>query len=120
MPDWTAIISGAVSGSIFGSAASLVSPWVNWGVEKRRLRRESRVKLISTWRLSVMNAESTDDFRDSAGYASMRPYLLRSIIEHVEGDTITIKNGGRGAGVDNFKPTLYDEITRIEKYWKLV
>lgn len=120
MLDWNAIIAGAVSGSIFGSLASLVAPWVSWGVEKRRLRHEARRGLVSQWRNAVTESADLASFRESTEYASMRPYLRRTIIERLESDTITIQQGGRGGGVNNFKPVVSDDITRVERYWKLV
>jgi hypothetical protein len=47
-----ALISGGV-GLTTGIVGSLIAPWANWGVEKRRLRQESRVERIGEWRDGV-------------------------------------------------------------------
>jgi hypothetical protein len=36
---WLSGLTGAIGGLISGTVASLVAPWSQWGVEKRRLRR---------------------------------------------------------------------------------
>lgn len=120
MLDWNALVSGAVSGSVFGALASLIAPWVTWGVEKRRLKLASRRKSVAEWRQAVAQSDGVKEFRETAAYATMRPHLLRTLIERIESDTITIQQGGRGGGVNNFKPLVYDDITRVEKHWDLV
>ncbi|MGD1173772.1 hypothetical protein ACKUVQ_10855 [Mycobacterium seoulense] len=47
-----ALISGG-TGFATGAVGSLFAPWANWGIEKRRLRRTSRVDRISQWRSGV-------------------------------------------------------------------
>jgi hypothetical protein len=44
-----AIIAGIV-GLVAGAVGSLIAPWVQWGVEKRRKRCERRTALIQRWR----------------------------------------------------------------------
>jgi len=120
MADWSAVLAGAVSGSFAGGLASLVAPWVNWGIEKRRTKLDTRRKLISEWRDAVAASSDVRAFRDSPSYSAMRPYLLRALIEQIESDTVRIQSGGRGAGVNNIKPALFDDISRIERHWELL
>jgi hypothetical protein len=47
-----ALIGGG-AGLASGTVVSLIAPWSNWGIEKRRLRRESRVQRIKEWRKGV-------------------------------------------------------------------
>lgn len=47
-----ALISGGV-GLTTGIVGSLFAPWANWGIEKRRLQRASRVERIKEWREGV-------------------------------------------------------------------
>lgn len=62
----TEIIVAAISAGVglaTGALGSLVAPWANWGVEKRRLCRASRVERIQEWRSGVAalrSAESED------------------------------------------------------------
>jgi hypothetical protein len=54
-----ALISGC-TGLATGAVGSLFAPWANWGIEKRRLRHESRVKLIAEWRERVSYLDSKE------------------------------------------------------------
>lgn len=58
MPDaiWAGII-----GFITGGIASIVAPWVNWGIEKRRQRLEYRRELVRDWRRMVVNIQAGYD-----------------------------------------------------------
>lgn len=47
-----AVISSG-TGLFAGLVGSLIAPWVNWGVEKRRLRRARGVQRIEEWRQSA-------------------------------------------------------------------
>lgn len=120
MLDWSAIVAGAASGSIAGAVASLMAPWMNWGTEKRRLRLKARRSLVSDWRTAVMSASSSQRFRESEAYASLRPHLLPKVRTRLEEDVMHVQVGGRGQGADNFKPLVYDDIARIERSWKLI
>ena len=50
---WQDIVIAGIAGFASGDLASISAPWANWGVEKRRLRRQSRVERISEWRKGV-------------------------------------------------------------------
>ncbi|BBX39802.1 hypothetical protein [Mycobacterium simiae] len=45
--------AGLLTGAITGTISSLIAPRANWGIEQRRLRRESRVQRITEWRAGV-------------------------------------------------------------------
>lgn len=47
-----ALIGGA-AGLVTGTIGSLLAPWSQWGVEKRRLRRDSRVQRLAEWRAGI-------------------------------------------------------------------
>lgn len=44
--EWETVLTAAVTGAAAGVLSSLVAPWAQWGVEKRRERLQSRRKLI--------------------------------------------------------------------------
>jgi hypothetical protein len=52
---------GAIGGLISGVAASLIAPWVHWGVEKRRSRTDARRDLIQQARKAVLEAHDVWD-----------------------------------------------------------
>lgn len=58
---WAALIGGA-AGLATGVVGSLVAPWVNWGVDKRRFQHERRRALIDEWRAGVAATEQEGDW----------------------------------------------------------
>lgn len=52
-PDIVAAFIGGGAGLATGVVGSLFAPWANWGVERSRLRRASRVERIKEWRRGV-------------------------------------------------------------------
>ena len=47
-----AIIAGVV-GLVTGAIGSLIAPWIQWGIEKKRQKQNRRIELISEWRCSA-------------------------------------------------------------------
>lgn len=120
-PVLTVFIS-AFAGLISGVVGSLIAPWVHWGVEKRRGRLASRRETIAAWRLALA-PESFDwpSFRESSAYAMLRPHLSEHLEKQMQGEVLRIQNGGRGTGVNNWRPQLLDLVSEIERVkWKLV
>jgi len=60
-PEVVSALIGGVSGLITGAVGSLFAPWVNWGVEKRRLRRQERSDQVAEWRAGVDALRKTED-----------------------------------------------------------
>ena len=50
---WAQVITAIISGLLGAGVASVVAPWSNWGVEKRRSDRQYRRDLIRDWRDGV-------------------------------------------------------------------
>jgi hypothetical protein len=117
----TALIAGAV-GLLTGAIGSLIAPWVNWGIEKRRKRHDNRARLINTWRavISDPNFERTR-ITTHPTYGSLKPLLTKQAIESLhrpENAHIVV----RGSSDPNYadRSLLQAEIGRIEKEWGLV
>src|SRR5437667_1750876 len=49
---WAALIGG-LTGVITGGIASIISPWANWGIEKRKEKLAYRRELIRKWRVMI-------------------------------------------------------------------
>jgi hypothetical protein len=47
-----AIIAGTV-GLITGAIGSLIAPWVNWNIDKRRQKNKRRIELIKVERNNI-------------------------------------------------------------------
>ncbi len=115
------IVIPAGAGLLGGVVGSLVAPWVHWGIEKRRSRLESRRNLVQEWKRALDIAPfDWDAFRESAAYASLRLHLSPKAMALVESGSMLLGSGGRGQGINNFRPFLLDEVARIEREWLLV
>jgi hypothetical protein len=110
----------SVLGLVAGVVGSLVAPWVQWAVEKRRGRTEHRRTLIKQWRKDFQTFDyDKHKLGDSAVYSSLRPHLRASVRDAIEKPrTASVPSEGRGGSVK--KQMLLDEVTRLEKKWGLV
>jgi hypothetical protein len=55
---WTTVIPAIISGLLGAGVASVVAPWSNWGVEKRRSDRDYRRRLVQSWRNGIAELTS--------------------------------------------------------------
>lgn len=99
----TALI-GAGAGLVSGSIASLIAPWVNHGIERRKSDQEQRQNRIAHWREEYGLAEQYHTVENGkcvndAWYLSLRPYLpddLRREIEAFRPDSrVQVTHGKR-------------------------
>jgi len=111
----------ALIGLIGGVIGSIAAPWVNWGIEKRRLKHTRKMELIKEWRTFIEAFDfENQNFGNSTVYGAMRPYMEEEIIKKFEAQrTIHIPpDGGRGDQL--FKQWASDQVAMIEKKWKLI
>ncbi len=122
--DLTQTLISAIAGLISGTLASLVAPWVNWGVERRRGRLNTRQSLLADARSTLIFYEYDNEaFRDTAEYSRLKPYLSKkviSLIESHDNSNLAVVMKGRHAGANNFKNLILDEISNLERKWKLI
>lgn len=99
---------------------SLIAPWVSWGIEKRKLKLAARREFVASAREAVKAIDDKNDFREHAIYSQLRPFLSERTRVFLETDTITIQDGGRGGGVNNYKPQVFDDLHSLERKWDLL
>jgi len=108
----------ALLGFIAGIAGSLIAPWINWGIEKKKQRQESRKKLIHKTREVLASPEWDQiNFSSTVAYSEIRPHLSSSTISSIEGGEITIQMG-RGGNV--IKSAVLDDLAKKEKEWEII
>jgi len=126
--------SGAIAGLIAGVIGSLVAPWVQWTIEKRRNRQSYRRELIQRWRkiIAAQIGEETDiwdveGFSHTAEYSTMKPHLSSASREWIEVSVAErralVKEAGIGPWgnqVMEYRRRLLDELARLEQEWGLV
>jgi len=118
------MIISSIFGLIGGAIASLIAPWVHWGIEKKRIQINRKKELIDNCKMEI-NKKNFDgkEFRESPYYANIRPFLskeLTHLIEKGDNEFHVQISGGRGGGVNNFKSKILDEINNLERKWKLI
>lgn len=118
--EWTPIIVAAASGLGAGIVGSLIAPWAQWKIEEKREIANARREFIESCRRLIASDISSQEFRETPEYARLRSHLSETVRKQIESDTIHIQMGGRGSGANNFSPKLFDEITSLEKKWKLI
>ena len=76
MSTWGDIAIAFVSGGAGGALTSLLTPWAQWSVDKRRDQRQRRVKIIEDARALVgdQGLDRTAILTDPR-YLAIRPYL---------------------------------------------
>lgn len=117
------VVISAVAGLLSGSIASLAAPWANWGVEKKRMRRQRRQEVIKVWREQIMSDSfSLVDFLESSAYIELRPFIREEVRERVErGPHATVIQNKRGRRkIWQGREELLDEVARLERKWKML
>ena len=141
---------GAFGGFISGIVASILAPWVNWGIKKRKEKLEERKKLLEDIRKIIIQeyqefekfnediALKKVDFQANPYYPKAITYLdtvnkhhqFHKIRPSLNQDTISIlensnllelKDRGSQLGqLPNPYQKLMDNISQIEKQWNLI
>ncbi len=114
-------ITSAFLGLIGGVVGSLVAPWVQWAIEKRRSKFEYRRSLIEKWRAEIDAFDwVNENFGNSSIYAGMRPHMQAQVIEKFEAQRTIFVAPDDGRGENLPKQWASDEVARIEKEWDLL
>ena len=110
----------AVIGFLGGVIGSLIAPWVQWGIEKRRLRQSKRRELINNCRMFLATDVDNKTFRKTELYSKLRPHLYQLVIEEIEKDDTPVSEADETPATDQFKSKVLEDIARIEKEWILI
>jgi hypothetical protein len=121
-PAIVALISlgSAVLGGII---SSLIPPWVNWGIEKRRNRFNARRQLIEKSRNFIETSFNQGSFAETTVYLDLQPYLSDELIKDIESTRNGILEHNRIVsltGGDPVRRRLLGEIAALEGKWKLI
>ena len=115
------VIIAGIIGLFTGAIGSLVAPWANWGIEKKRIKHERRIKLIQTWR-GIISEENFDRYKfiEDPIYGPLRELLSEKVRENMgrPENEIHVTMGHLSQNQD--KIALQKEITRIEKEWGII
>lgn len=132
-----------VGGFIAGGFGSIAAPWATWGVEKRRLKREGHLALVTQWRAGLedfaANEAGVGASDRHAEFVTLNTKAwFRSLTAHAAPDAVAQwHNDGKATMQDNspvvmptimvvlgavsnhFVDQISTEIRRIERSWDL-
>jgi len=119
----TILISATV-----GAISSLIAPWANWGVEKRKRKLLWRKGFINEWkRIISENRFNPDVFRETSYYSNLKLHLSDALQKEINEERYTPgKPLNREQRMElsmkefSIKKKLLDEITLLEKKWGLI
>lgn len=115
-----AIISGVI-GLITGGIGSLIAPWMNWGIEKKRLRYGRRVIIINELKLIASEKEfDRIKFINSSNYRLVRNYFSSETIKDIERPLNHIIAIIGNPAIDVLRSKVLEDIARIEKIWGII
>lgn len=140
----------AVAGLVGGAVASLIAPWIHWGIEKRKNKREEQKNLIKNIRELVIDVNkeqerineliitNPDKFQEELKYPkaityldalqrhhyffAIKPFLSNTTLESLSNSKL-YRLDDRGSGLGQLpEPFLLvlDDISRLEKEWELI
>jgi hypothetical protein len=111
------VVIPAISGLVSGALGSLVAPWINWRIEKKREKLAHKRELIRRWREFLSKDFDQLEFSGTAVYSEIRAHLSGATLESIESNKITVRLG-RGGNV--IRSLVLDDIARLEKEWDLI
>lgn len=114
------VLIAAIVGLVTGAIGSLVAPWVNWGVEKKRLIRQDRRALIDEVRRQINPEVGRGEFATSAIYARIRMLLSEGTRNHIEASGQRVVIGSGMTQVNPYVKELQADLHRLECEWELI
>lgn len=117
----TALIGG-IAGLLSGTVASIIAPWVNWGIEKKRNQLEYKAALIQRWRIIIASPFDRNRMLADPDYGALEPLLTEEVRNQLRRSSSAhiVVQGGSGDPNQADQTLLQREIARIEKEWGLV
>ena len=116
----TKLIIPAVTGLIAGAIGSLVAPWINWRIEKKRKSIEYKQALIKDVRYLVDTAESLEKILSSSLWGFIHAHLTKDERHSVSSGRIV--HASDWSGMDELsmrKQKIGVMLYRLEKEWNL-
>jgi hypothetical protein len=119
MSAWTEIAVGVTTGLGTGVLASVLSPWAQWGVEKRRRQMDQRAAIIHGARRLVAERQPDDrsEILRDPRYLAIRPHLDPEVEAKLRAQGIVAVRDTYGTVGNNYLALIRDEADRLEKAW---
>ncbi len=116
-----ATIDGGIAGVVTGGLSSLIAPWANWQIDKRRQRLKHKQYLVALWRDMLGSVLKDCEANPSKGYywsrierhptfTSLRPQLKSETYQEM-----------KQIGIDEeCHMFLVKKVGEIERKWELL
>jgi hypothetical protein len=122
------IIIAIVVSAVTGAIASLIAPWANWGVEKRKNKLLWRRGFINECKRKIGEDRFNPDmFRETSYYSNLKPHLSDKLQKEIERKRYVpgkYLDSDKRAKImmEEFrvKKNLFEEIAFLEKKWGLL
>jgi hypothetical protein len=107
------------SGGAGGTLTSLLTPWAQWGVDKRRRQMETRTRIIEDARELVHQGQDMDrkDILLDPRYLAIRPYLRPEAEEKLRVQSLVAVSDPYGTVGNYFLAVIRDEADRLAREW---
>lgn len=121
------ILAVAIS-AVTGAIASLIAPWANWGVEKKKKKLFWRKGFINECKRVIEEGRfNPDTFRETSYYSNLKTHLNDSLQKEIDekrytpGKVMSPEQRGE-LTMKEFviKKKLLDEINLLEERWGLL
>lgn len=111
----------AIIGFVAGVIGTLVAPWVNWGIEKRRIRQHNRKDAIANWRQVISRVAKEQEYTD----AGELEFLLHQEPEYLNLKPRLSQKTQAMFDLNQVSPeealeALHAEISVVERSWHLL
>lgn len=116
------VVVAVVAGAGGGTFAALVTPWAQWGVDKRRERIERRIEIIRGARELVHQGQDVERsvLLKDPRYLAIRPHLSAEVEAKLRDQAIAVVSDPYGTVGNYYLSLIGDEADRLEtKVWKL-
>lgn len=100
-----------------GSLLGYLGAKLKWRIEKEKILMEARRSKIRDWRKFIHREFEQATFHETVIYSEMRHHLGSEVRSAIEGGTIVIRQGRSGNVI---KSAVLDDLSRLEKEWKLL
>jgi hypothetical protein len=116
--DTTVKVIIGLGGVVIGS---MISPWVKWRVERNKLIHKERHNRVENWRTFIEKFDfDNKNFVNTAAFSAMRPYMDPEVIKNFESQSTAHVPQDVGSGYNVFKQWASEQVSKIEKDWKLI
>lgn len=120
-PIYIALIGG-IAGLLSGTIASLIAPWINFFIEKRRKLFEYRSSMISETRTLLNNSQTMLEIKSHALWGFIDNHLNdeeREVADHQSAIHVYVEGNDTLSSDQTRKMGISKMLSRLEKDWKL-